>query len=115
MLEQIRLSSSLVLLPTKVGCILTGKGTGITANNIMVNHVAIEHAEYDLRRFWDIETLGITPPEENPLTLVVSQIMQELHDSYCVVDGRRVVRLAMKNICGLSPNRSKAERRLRSL
>jgi len=44
----IRLSSLLVLLPTKFGWILTGHRTGITANNIMVNHVALGHAKYDL-------------------------------------------------------------------
>jgi hypothetical protein len=60
----IRLSSSLVILPTNVVWILTGNGTGITANNIMVNHVALEHVEYDLRTFRDLETLGITPPEK---------------------------------------------------
>ena len=81
----------------------------------MVNHVALGHAEYDLRRFWDLETLGITPPEEPPQTVGESRILQEFHDSYCIEDGRRVVRLPKKNMCELSPNRSNAERRFRSL
>ena len=44
----IRLSSSLVLLPTKFSWILTGNRTGITANEIMVNHITLEHMENDL-------------------------------------------------------------------
>ena len=44
----ILLSWSLVLLPTKFGWILTGNRTGITANEIMVNHITLEHMENDL-------------------------------------------------------------------
>jgi hypothetical protein len=111
----IRLSSSLVLLPTKFGWILPGNRTGITANHMAVNHIALEHADNDLRKFWDLETIGITSPEEAPLTVGESQILQEFRDSYCIEDGRRVLRLPKKNICEVSPNRSNAEIRFRSL
>jgi hypothetical protein len=50
----IRLSPSLVLLPSKFGWILSGNRTGITANHLTVNHIALEHADSDLRRFWDL-------------------------------------------------------------
>jgi hypothetical protein len=56
----IRLSSTLILLPTMFGRILTGSRMGITANQTMVNHIILEHFENDLRKFWDLETIGIT-------------------------------------------------------
>jgi hypothetical protein len=62
--SSIRLSSSLVLLPTMFGWILTGNRTDIIANRIMVNHMTLEHSDSDLRKFWDLETIGITLSQE---------------------------------------------------
>jgi len=67
-----------------------------------------------LRRFWDLETLGITPSQEKRLTTDVSRIMQEFRDSYRIEDCRRVIRLP-KNICELPPNPDTEERRYRTL
>jgi len=89
----IRLSSSLVLLPTKFGWILTGNRTDITANHLMVNHISLDHIDTDLRRFWDLETIGITSYEETPLMTGDSRILQEFNYSYRIEDGRRVVSL----------------------
>ena len=111
----IRLSSSLVLLPMKFGWILTGNRKGITANHMMVNHITLEHSDDELRRFWDLETLGITPCQETSLTTEDSRILQEFSDSHRIEDGRRVVHLPKKNNCELSPNRDTAERRFRTL
>ena len=44
----IRLSTSLVLLPTKFRWILTGNRTGIIANEIMVNYINLGHLDNDL-------------------------------------------------------------------
>ena len=107
--------SSLVLLPMKFGWILTGNRTGITAHQMMVNHITLEHSDNDLRRFWDLDTIGITPSKEKPLTTGDSQILQEFRDSYHIEDGCRVVRFPKKNICDLSSNRDTAERRFRTL
>jgi len=96
----IRLSLSLVLLPTKFGWILTRNRMGITANEIMVNHITLEHLDNDLRRFWDLETIRITPSQEKTMTTGDSQILQEFCDSYRIEDVRRVKRLP-KNTCGL--------------
>jgi hypothetical protein len=87
----IRLSSSLVLLPTMFGWILTGTRTGITANQTMVNHVTLQHSDDDLRKFWDLETIGIMPCQETSLTATGSDILKQFHDSYCIEEGRRVV------------------------
>jgi len=44
-----------------------------------------------------------------------SRILKEFHESYCIENGLRVVRLPKKNMCEPSPNGRKAERRIRSL
>jgi len=44
----IRLMSTLVLLPTKFGWILTRNRMGITVNEIMVNHITLENLDNDL-------------------------------------------------------------------
>jgi len=111
----IRLSSSLVLLHTKFGWILTGNRTGISANESMVNHINLEHLDNDLRRFWDLETIGISTNQQKSLTAGDSQIQQEFRDSYRIEHGRRVVRLPKKNMCDLSLNRDTAESRFRTL
>ena len=80
----------------------------------MVNSINLEHLENDLRRFWDLESIGIAPNQQTPLTAGDSQILQEFHDSYRTEDGRRVVRLPKKNMCDLSLNRDTAERRFRT-
>jgi len=50
----IRLSPSLVLLPTTFGWILTGNTTGFTANEMMVNYIPLEHLVNDLRRISEL-------------------------------------------------------------
>ena len=83
-----RLSPSLVLLPTKFGWILTGNRTVITANVMTVNHITLEHLYSDLRRFWDLETIGIIRNQQMPLAVGDSQILQEFRDYYRIEDGR---------------------------
>jgi hypothetical protein len=103
------------LIPTKFGWILTENRTGITVNEIMVNHVTLEHLDNDARRFWDPETIGITPNQQKPMSAGDCQILQEFHDSYFIEEGRRVVRLPKKNMCNLSLNHDIAESRFRTL
>ena len=81
----------------------------------MVIHINLEHLCNDLRRFWDLETIGITPNQQKPLTAGDSQILQEFHNSYHIEHGRRIVCLPKKNMCDLSLNRDTAERRFRTL
>jgi len=110
-----RLSTSLVLPPTKFCWILTGNRNGNPANEIMIIHKTLEHLGKNLRRFWDLETFGITPNQQKPLTAGDSQILQEFRDSYRIEQGRRVVLLPKKNICDLSLNLDNAESMLRTL
>jgi len=81
----------------------------------MVIHKILENLGKDLRRFWDLETIGITPNQQKPLTAGDSQILQEFRDSYCIDHGRRVVHLPKKKMCYLSLKRDTAERKLRIL
>ena len=81
----------------------------------MVIHINLEHLCNDLRRFWDLETIGITPNQQKPLTAGDSQILQEFHNSYHIEHSRRIVCLPKKNMCDLSLNRDTAERRFRTL
>ena len=60
-------------------------------------------------RFWDLETIGITPSQERSMSTGDSQILQELRDSYRIEEDRRSV-LHPKEILELSPNRGTAER-----
>jgi hypothetical protein len=96
--SKMRLSSSTVLLPAKFCSILTGNRTGITANEIMVNHVSLEHLDNDLLKFWDLGSIGITPNQQKPLKGGDFQI-HGFRDSYLIEDGRRVVRLRICAIC----------------
>jgi len=109
------ISPSLVLLPTKFCWILTGNSNGITGIVIMVIHKILENLGKDLRRFWDLETIGITPNQQKPLTAGDSQILQEFRDSYHIEHVSRVVRLPKKYICDLSLNRETAESTFRTL
>jgi len=81
----------------------------------MVNHITLEHLDNDVRRFWDLETIGITPNQQKPLSAGDCQILQEFHDSYRIEDGRRVVCLPKKNMCDLFLNHDTAEKRFRTL
>jgi hypothetical protein len=78
----IRLSPSLVLRPKTFGWILTGNRTGITAKEIILNHITLEHLDNDLRMFWDLETIGITSNQQKPLTAGDSQILKEFRHAY---------------------------------
>ena len=81
----------------------------------MVNHIILEHSDDDLRRFCELESIGITYSQEKALTTEDSQILQEFRGSYRVEDGGRIVRLPKTNICHLSTNRDTAESRFRIL
>jgi len=111
----IRLSPSQGLLPTKICWILSGNRKDIIANEMTVNHKTLEHLDNDLGRCCELETIGITPNQQKPLSAGDSQILQHFRDSYHIKDGRRVLPLPKKYMCDLSPNRDTADRRLRDL
>jgi hypothetical protein len=114
----IRISSSLVLLPSIFGWILSGSRPGTTVNHIMANYISLSDGKMldeDMRRFWDLETIGIREPQDRALTARDAAILQDFHDSYHVDDGRRVISLPRRDGVFLSDNRSIAEKRYRAL
>jgi EAL domain-containing protein (putative c-di-GMP-specific phosphodiesterase class I) len=78
-------------------------------------HVNMEHSDNDLRRFWDLENIGIISSQEGSPTTEESQVVHEFSELYLLEDGRRIVSLPKKKICELFPNRSTAEIRFRTL
>jgi hypothetical protein len=59
----IRISTSAVLVPTAFSWILSGNRSGTHVNSTVVNFIDLEQtftpSEDDLRRFWDLEAIGI--------------------------------------------------------
>ena len=97
--------------PKEVRRILTENRTGIIAHQ-MGTHITLENSGY-LRRAWDVETIGITPNQEKPLTTGKSQTLHEFRDSYRIEHDRSPMIPEEKYL--LSPNRDTAERRFRTL
>jgi len=67
----LRISPSIVLLPLKLGWILSGNRSGISASWAAIN---LLHAgnpgllpEPEIKRFWELETIGITPHQDREL------------------------------------------------
>ena len=60
-----------MLLPSKLGWILIGNRSAITARSIMVKYVNLDQSPFTaddvVRRFWDLETLGITDKQDKSL------------------------------------------------
>ena len=96
MKQPIRVSASLVLLPTVFGYAISGNRSGTSVNQVMIHHIAsaVEKiSDQDVRQFWELETIGIKEHQERALSHKDHAILQDFHDSYCMEDGRRVVRL----------------------
>jgi len=68
----IRLSPSVVLLPSKLEWVLSGNRSAVTASSIMVNYVNLDQiscpSDDAVRRFWELETLGITDTREKSMS-----------------------------------------------
>jgi hypothetical protein len=114
----IRLTSSVVLLPSKLGWILSGSRSGITVNSVMVNYVKLNTSspsEDILRHFWDLETIGIMENQDRTPSLKDSALLQEFAASFCLEDQRRVVSFPRKANITVPNNRHEAEKRFLSL
>jgi hypothetical protein len=109
----IRLSPSFVLLPSKLGWILSGNRSAVTTSTITVNYVNLGQSSFAsddvVRRFWDLETLGITEKQDKSMNARDTALLQEFHASYSLEDQRRVVSLPRKGNITLPSNRHNAE------
>jgi hypothetical protein len=80
----------------------------------MVNYVELGQSSFasddDVRRFWDLETLGITDRQDRSMSSRDTALLREFHASYFLEDQRRVVSLPRKGNITLPSNHHNAER-----
>jgi hypothetical protein len=113
-----RLSPSTVLLPSNFGWIMSGRRAGISTHVIAVHFLHAENQSLwpgaEVKRFWDLETIGITAHQDREWDSKDSSILQAFHDSFRTEANRRVVSLPRKDVT-IPTNRQNAMVRFRSL
>jgi len=97
----LRISPSVVLLQSNLGWILSGNRSDISANVAAVNFLHLQSPgplpETEIKRFWDLETIGITSHQDKGWNTKDSAVLQTFHDSFKTKDSRRVVSLPRKD------------------
>jgi hypothetical protein len=92
---------------------LSGNRSGISANVAVVNFLQLENPaplpETEIKRSWDLETIGITAHQDKEWNTKDSNILQAFHDSSRTESFRRVVSVSKENIT-LPTNRQNANR-----
>ena len=95
-----RISPSLVLIPSRLRWVLCGNRSGISVNVAVVNLLQLEGPcpipETEIKRFWDLETIGIAAHQEELRDKKDSVVLQPFRDSFRIEDSRRVVSLPKK-------------------
>jgi hypothetical protein len=117
--QPLRISPSVVLLPSNLGWILSGNRYGISASVTAVNFLHLENPgplpETEIKSFWDLETTGITTHQDKGWDAKDSAVLQAFHDSYRKEDSRRLVSLHNKENVTLPTKRQNAKNRFKSL
>ena len=115
----LRISPSVVLLPSNLGWILSGNWSGISANVAAVNFLYLRSPgplpETEIKRFCDLETIGITSHQDKGWNTKDSAVFQAFHDSLKTEDSRRVVSLPKQENITLTTNRQNSKNRFSSL
>ncbi|GFR17791.1 integrase catalytic domain-containing protein [Trichonephila clavata] len=111
-----RLDSSLVAVETSLGWSLQGKcDEKSNCTSVHLIHSEEESISAELRRFWEIESLGIRGNDSVSLGNGDEEILSEFDKSVCFVDGRYRVSLpwkpGMREV--LQNNKTVARKRLR--
>jgi len=113
------ISPSIVLLPSSLGWILSGNRSGISLNVAAVNLLNLERPgplpEREIKRFWDLETIGIKAHQDKWRNTKDSAVLHAFHDTFRMEDNRRVVSLPRKENVNLPSNLENAENRFKSL
>jgi hypothetical protein len=82
----IHVSASEVLVPTAFGWILSGNGPGTHVNSAVVNFINSEQtftpSEDDLRRFWDLEAIGISENHVRSLSINDSKLLGRVSEIF---------------------------------
>jgi hypothetical protein len=114
----IRISTSAVLVPTTFGWILSGNRSGSYVNSAAVNFANLDqtfpHTDDDHRRFWDLETTGISANHDRSLVPRIRNFLRN-SEHFNLESQRRVVSLPKKLDTALPSNRFNAENRLNNL
>jgi hypothetical protein len=115
----IRLSVSMVLIPTIFGWVLSGSRFGARVISTVVNFVHSDRpylpTDDELRRFRVLEAIGITTGPDRANSAKDSALLEAFHASFRIQDQRRVVSLPKKQGVVLPNNRMNAARRLSKL
>ncbi|KAF8790975.1 hypothetical protein HNY73_005913 [Argiope bruennichi] len=70
-------------------------GRKIAIHNIS-SETLVRDLDDHVRRFWGLETIGIKTMQDKGMAIHNSEILSDFHNSFCKVDGRRVVKLPWK-------------------
>ena len=115
----LRISPSVVLLPSNLGWILSRNRSCISENVAAVNFVHLENPgplpETEIKRFWDLETIGFTAHQDKEWDTRDSTLLQAFHDSFRREDSRRVVSVPKNGNVTLPTKPHNAEYRFKSL
>ena len=114
----IRISTSAVLVPTAFSWILSGNRSGTRVNKAVVNLINLEQTftpSEDVRRFWDLETIGISAKHNRSLSALNSKLLEEFQTSFRMEDRRSVISLPRKQNIALPSKKLKAEKGLNNL
>ena len=83
--------------------------------NFVNSHQNLTLSDEDIRRFWDLETIGISANQDRSFSAKDTKLLEEFRASFRVEDQRRVVCLPKRQDITLPSNRINAEARLNNL
>jgi hypothetical protein len=110
------ISTSAVLVPTMFGWILSRNRSGTHVSSAAVNFVILDQtftlSDDDLRRFWELEAIGISTNDDRSLRAKDKIFLEEFRASFRVEDQHRVVSVPKKQDTTLPSNKLHAEKRL---
>jgi hypothetical protein len=112
------ISTSLAMIPSRFGWILSGGRSGVTVRDTSVHHVSLgiqSTSDEAARHLWDLETIGIRETQGRVLSSTDAAILSQFHDTYHLQEGRRVVSLPRKVNVRFSNNRQTSENRFHAL
>jgi hypothetical protein len=97
---------------------MSGRRAGISANVIAVHFLHAENQrlwpDAEVKRFWELETIGITAHQDRRWHSKDASILKAFHDSFRTEANRRVVSLPRKKDVTIPTNRQNAMARFRS-
>ncbi|GFS86324.1 integrase catalytic domain-containing protein [Nephila pilipes] len=98
----VKLSDSLALVPSSFGWILSGSRSHVTVSfNPTVHSINVDTLTHEIdnmvRISWNLESIGIQPIQEKlKLSTHNAELLTNFHQSFKIIDGRRVIHLPWK-------------------